>query len=271
MKDKIELNRNEDEKDNLFEPLIICLKISKNIDNLENKHFCYNPELIEPEPHEIKKQYSKIETVEEKINQENNEEKKEKKYLLIENGKKRENIIHETNILKFDLNCWWCCHKFSNNPLFLPTKFEKNVFWVKGYFCSFSCMITYNKNIKDNKVNERNSLIYLMRKKMYNCQDLEISYALPRETLKIFGGKLTIEEFREKSKNCKSNVNIFYPPMIPIVPKIEESTEIDHIKWKHTSKYFMNEASKTLKLQRNKPLTKKNTLEKYMNIRKTNI
>ena len=132
--------------------------------------------------------------------------------------------------------------------------------------------MTYNKNIKDNKVNERNSLIYLMKKKMYKKEINNITYSLPRETLKIFGGNLSIEEFRKKSNDTDININIYYPPMIPIVPKIEESQEIHHKKWEHNTTYFMNQASDILKIKRDKPLNnRKYTLEKYMNIKKTNI
>lgn len=111
-----------------------------------------------------------------------------------------------------------------------------------------------------------------MKKKIYNIKLKNISYSLPRETLKMFGGNLSIEEFREKSNDSNTCVNIYYPPMIPIVPKIEESQEIHHKKWEHNTTYFMNQASNTLRIKRDKPLNnKRHTLEKYMNIKKTNI
>ena len=107
---------------------------------------------------------------------------------------------------------------------------------------------------------------------MYKKEINNITYSLPRETLKIFGGNLSIEEFRKKSNDTDININIYYPPMIPIVPKIEESQEIHHKKWEHNTTYFMNQASDILKIKRDKPLNnRKYTLEKYMNIKKTNI
>jgi len=270
MKEVIKLSENNNKK-NLFEPLILTLYINED-SNEFTKEFSYNPTLHEPQPHNNQQQYEFIETS--KDLNECKEEKKEETYYINENGKNKKYYIHENNNLidKHNLHCWWCCHSFNNNPFYLPMKYENNIFHVKGYFCSFPCVMTYNKNMKDNKVNERNSLIYLMKKKMYNKHISEISYSLPRETLNIFGGNLSIEKFREKSNDKDTCINIYYPPMIPIIPKIEESQEIHHKKWEHNTTYFMNQASNTLKIKRDKPLNnKKYTLEKYMNIKNTNI
>jgi hypothetical protein len=279
MKEVIKLSEKKNKK-NIFEPLILTLFINESDCEL-TKEFTYNPNIYEPEPHNNLQEYELIQITNEEINNENNfedyqkeEEKKVETYFINESGQNKKYYIHENNNLidKHNLYCWWCCHIFNNNAFYLPVKYENNIFQVKGYFCSFSCVMTYNKNIKDSKVNERNSLIYLMKKKMYKKEINNITYSLPRETLKIFGGNLSIEEFRKKSNDTDININIYYPPMIPIVPKIEESQEIHHKKWEHNTTYFMNQASDILKIKRDKPLNnRKYTLEKYMNIKKTNI
>ena len=50
---------------------------------------------------------------------------------------------------------------------------------------------------------------------------MELEYAPNRECLKDFGGYLTIEEFRQKSSYISYNIN--YPPMLSIIPQMEET------------------------------------------------
>lgn len=141
---------------------------------------------------------------------------------------------------KTNICCWWCCHKFNTVPIGFPIHYDHKKFRVKGIYCSFACMIANNeKNIKNK------SLINLMYKKLTgitlgnkekyeqmlennfgkNCSDEEREYiesllnlmdtslepALDRATLIIFGGKLSIEEFRNASKEKKVYKMIEYP------------------------------------------------------------
>ena len=55
---------------------------------------------------------------------------------------------------------------------------------------------------------------------MHNTKEFkEIIEAPPRESLEMFGGLLTIEQFRN---NFDVQYNIIYPPMLSIIPKLEE-------------------------------------------------
>ena len=58
---------------------------------------------------------------------------------------------------------------------------------------------------------------------------VKINLAPPRETLKMFGGYLSIEEFRENSLENNKLFNVICPPLISIIPKIEET--INHNKF----------------------------------------
>lgn len=139
---------------------------------------------------------------------------------------------------KTDVCCWWCCHTFNSVPIGLPIYYDGKKFRVKGVYCSFACMISNNeKDIKDR------SLINLMYKKLsgiiignkdvykkmlennFGKSEIENEYiqslvdlmdeslytALPRNTLKMFGGKLSIEEFRNASKEKKVYKMVEYP------------------------------------------------------------
>jgi len=102
---------------------------------------------------------------------------------------------------KCDICCWWCCHKFDNIPCTLPTKYDplRKRFTFTGIFCSWNCSKSYNNNMSDHKRYERNTFLCLLIQQLYNIEtSLRISPAPPRECLKMFGGYLDIEQFRNK-------------------------------------------------------------------------
>lgn len=120
---------------------------------------------------------------------------------------KNDKIIAKKNR---DLVCWWCCHEFDVYPISCPEYFsQKNeIFTVKGIFCSFNCVKAYmlDKNSKNLYL-----VSYLFKKiKGYYSK---IIPALPKELLKIFGGNMTIEEYR---KNFIS-VTEYYTNTFPMV------------------------------------------------------
>ena len=126
-------------------------------------------------------------------------------------------IYNKKNV---DIACWWDCNKFDGVPLGLPIKpIDNNCtkFKVKGVFCSWNCMRAYSDNMGDSRTGERASFIRLMMRRRCgvsfdnekhnagNCTEEEMSQrrivpklipALPRWTLQMFGGPLTIQQFR---------------------------------------------------------------------------
>ena len=125
-------------------------------------------------------------------------------------------FIHNTNWLdKTDISCWWCCHEFQSVPIGLPIKYDNNKkkFHVKGVFCSFSCMLAY-KN--DTKFKYSNHLINFLYTKLTGTflLDVNIVPAPPRCSLKMFGGELNIEDFRNSFKENKIFKMIEYPMFI---------------------------------------------------------
>ena len=173
---------------------------------------------------------------------------------------------------KTNISCWWCCHKFDNTPCSLPYKCKKDKFYVKGVFCSFNCAASYNFSLNDDDVFERYSLLNLMYKKLYYRKFIKISLAPPRESLKMFGGYLSIEEFRENCLNNDKLFNIIDPPLISIIPKIEES--VNHNKeFGNTLRLNVNEnilqkTQDTLKLKRKKPVfNPNNSLQSFMDLK----
>jgi len=169
-----------------------------------------------------------------------------------------------------NIHCWWCCHAFNDMPCALPEYCNKEKFYVYGCFCSFNCTAAYNFSKNDENMWERYTLLNLMYKKLFNSQFVKISCSPPRETLKIFGGYLSIEEFRENClKNDKTYI-LIKPPLISIIPKIEEnmnykSNKINNLQ---VNENILNKTHNSLKLKRNKPITNpNNTLQSFMDLK----
>jgi hypothetical protein len=170
-----------------------------------------------------------------------------------------------------NIHCWWCCNSFNDIPCALPEYYKKDKFYVNGCFCSFNCCASYNFSRNDDSMWERYSLLNLMYKKLYNKNFVKINLAPPRETLKMFGGFLSIEEFREYSIRNDKSFNIIKPPLISIIPKIEENIYINKTTKtinQNTNESILNKTQNTLKLKRNKPITNPNsTLQSFMDFK----
>ena len=167
--------------------------------------------------------------------------------------------------------CWWCCHHFDDPPLKLPYKYDARTskFLFCGNFCSWSCMKahTFDKyGLNMGGIIMGN--IVILRKKVYNIVT-PIRSAPWRFSLKVFGGTLTIEEFR---KNETKDT-----PAVVASPFTDEKTEsVDFVKrvtQLRISDSKMQEISssvgsnETLRLKRTKPLKRdENNLEKTLGI-----
>ena len=113
-------------------------------------------------------------------------------------------------ILVSPYRCYHCHHNFNNKPFFLPIDYNEqlNRFKVTGNFCSPNCVKTYalNSKIYENRI----YLVGHMYRKLFG-PNYTIKPAPPIQTLKEYGGKLSIEEFRANFDNSKqySVKNIF--------------------------------------------------------------
>ena len=130
---------------------------------------------------------------------------------------------------KTDVCCWWCCHKFDNSPCTLPIKYDslKKSYDFIGIFCSWNCTKAYNNYKNDYKKYERGQLITLLVKQLYGIENSICMKTAPyRECLKMFGGYMNIDEFRNSFLYVDSYslnlLNFRY-----IYPEITEITNID--------------------------------------------
>jgi len=172
---------------------------------------------------------------------------------------------------KTNLCCWWCCNQFKTVPTGIPCSYNKNTnkFKIYGCMCSFECACSYIFNdSNDNKSWDKYTLLIMLYNKIFNCGIRKIKLAPPRETLQMFGGNLTIDEFRNNNKV----INIKIPPIISsIIPQIEEITfnpTFNSIIPVNNNK--INNANNNLKLKRKTATVKQKThrtLEECMGLK----
>tara|TARA_Y100000768_G_C23973899_1_gene682004 strand:+ start:790 stop:1461 length:672 start_codon:yes stop_codon:yes gene_type:complete len=152
--------------------------------------------------------------------------------------------------------CWNCCHKFNEIIYGIPLKYVHNIFYTYGDFCSLECCSRYSLDNFENHY-EINSLINLYNNIVNDTKGDTINTAPNRLLLNMFGGPLTIEEYRKNSLN-KNIFDLKIPPILPIKYRID-TYEINN-----------NQNTKSnLKLYRKKPL--KSEEKSITNAMKLNI
>lgn len=140
--------------------------------------------------------------------------------------------------------CWYDCHNFPWAPVGIPEKivYSDNsfVFSLYGNFCSFNCALTYlspSNNIDDNacinthmdkvvcddKYDKIQLLEMLAHIELNTPINSKIKRAGPRLALNIFGGPLTIDEYRQNF-NTLTEFHIYKYPIISINYNLEETT-----------------------------------------------
>jgi hypothetical protein len=154
--------------------------------------------------------------------------------------------------------CWWCCHPFPGPSLHMPYKYDERTkrFTTTGHFCSWECAKTYALDMRDSRSGERQMFISLMRKHANSGKYMPTRCAPKRVALSMFGGTLTIDEFRHGS----SNVIVTMPWETHIMPVV--TTPSPRLQMATTTT-----SDDTLILKRAKPLARaKSSLEMSLGI-----
>lgn len=189
--------------------------------------------------------------------------------LLKDFEEKNKNNEWPTNT---SIACYWCCHKFDNPPFGIPVKYVNEQFHVFGCFCSLECAAAYNLDSKDSidEMWERMNLINLLSRKLGGYTQGFIKPAPNRLALSMFGGHMSIDEFRKFTETGKI-ININFPPMMTMTQQIEEINESDinnEFKYIPLDTDRVNKYKEKIKLKRTKPLHDfKNTLDHAMNLK----
>ena len=170
-----------------------------------------------------------------------------------------------------NIDCLWCCFSFENKPFGIPLKKDDNVYHMYGNFCSAECCASY---IFDwNYLNDTEKFnSYSMLNGIYKEEYSEgIQFAPSKLSLKKFGGRLTIEQYRHMLSSNKKQLKVIIPPLISIIPNIEETnitSNLDNLNISNLNSSRISKTGEILRLQRSKPLPdSNNTLENCMNLK----
>jgi len=166
--------------------------------------------------------------------------------------------------------CFHCCHLYETQTLNIPFKYDHvhNKFHVKNIpFCSWECMRAYNKYNECSSKGSIFSLITQMQRLSSNCQ--KYLTAPPREALKIFGGSLSIDEFRKDNESDYSIINI---PMIKCDTVLQKQSNFSWVDSNEANTNFTkfddSVKNEPIKLSRQKTSQNQSTLEFTMGLKK---
>lgn len=171
-----------------------------------------------------------------------------------------------------DSACFWCCHSFSNRPVVLPIRDTGEYLIVTGNFCSPECAMSYLFDIHQDAHTRWEQLALLYRVYADSCNG-KISPAPPRTILKLFGGNLTIQEYRSLIRSQKVRVDVHLPPMVSILATMDtkpvdfyDSSLTKNVT--ETVKERLQKAEEVLRLRRTKPLKAwESTLDACINLK----
>jgi hypothetical protein len=171
-----------------------------------------------------------------------------------------------------DIACFWCAHGFKGQPCVIPEREEKGVYRVYGNFCSPSCAMAYilQESLDSHVRWERVSLLHRIYSRAYETG--RIFPAPLRDCLKLFGGPMTIEQFRDVISQGKIRIDIQIPPMVSILGSIDtKPIDFYDSSMKNTISPLLGEAvpkaEEGLRLKRSRPLKEKeSTLDSVLKI-----
>ena len=167
--------------------------------------------------------------------------------------------------------CYWCSHVFNNQPCIIPESERNGIYRVYGNFCCPECSMAYllKESIDPHIRWDRMALLY----RIYDVDGKgKIFPAPPKETLKLFGGPLTIESYRSTIHSKKVRIDLHIPPIVSIIGSID-TKPIDFYDTSLKSNITLlpydkiKKVEEGLRLKRTKPLKdKESTLDSCMNL-----
>lgn len=176
--------------------------------------------------------------------------------------------------LSTSVHCYWCCHRFQTPPLGLPIKFSAGQYHVVGCFCSLECACAHNFATTRDSVDEclnRYSLINSLSARL--GLDRVVKPAPDRLALSIFGGHMSIDEFRAygQASGGRRQLVVSCPPMQSVTQQVEEVNEADlssEYRYIPLDNDRVSRYQEKVRLSRTKPLVNyKNTLDHSMKLK----
>jgi len=174
--------------------------------------------------------------------------------------------------MQSDAACFWCCHSFAHRPVVLPIRDTGEYLQVMGNFCSPECAVAYLFDMRQDSHTRWEQLALLYRVYGEACGG-KIHPAPHRTVLTLFGGSLSIQEYRQMIQSQKVRVDVHLPPMVSILATMD-TKPIDFYdagltkNVNETVKERLQKAEEVLRLRRTKPLKAwESTLDACINLK----
>jgi hypothetical protein len=175
---------------------------------------------------------------------------------------------------KSDAACFWCCHTFINRPVVLPIRDTGEYLVVMGNFCCPECATAYLFDMRQDCHTRWEQMALLYRVYGEACQN-NIHPAPSKTILQLFGGNLTIQDYRSLIQSHQVRVDLHLPPMVSILATMD-TKPIDFYdsgltkNVNETVKERLQKAEEVLRLRRTKPLKAwESTLDACINLKIT--
>jgi len=171
-----------------------------------------------------------------------------------------------------DAACFWCCQTFPHRPVVLPIRDTGEHMTVMGNFCCPECACAYLFDMRQDTHTRWEQLSLLYRVYGEACRG-DIHPAPHRTLLKMFGGTLTLEQYRRLIRSHTVRVDVHLPPMVSILATMD-TKPIDFYDASLTKNVNetvterLQKAEEVLRLRRTKPLKAwESTLDACINLR----
>jgi hypothetical protein len=173
---------------------------------------------------------------------------------------------------KSDSACFWCCHTFNNRPVVLPLRDQGKYLQVFGNFCCPECATAYLFDMRQDSHTRWEQLALLYRLYSDACGG-KLHPAPSKNALKLFGGSLTIEDYRSLIRSYKVRIDVHLPPMVSLLATMDtkpidfyDSSLTKNVS--ETVKERLQKAEEVLRLKRTKPLKAwESTLDACINLK----
>ena len=140
--------------------------------------------------------------------------------------------------------CWNCSHPFHESITGIPLKYENNIFYTYGDFCSLECGARYASEYFSDRFLDIYSLINLFSFKIRNTEK-QVEMAPNKLLLTSFGGNLTIDDYR-KDFMTNNVYNVILPLIVPL-RHITDTYEVSNNIQKNNYKLYRKSALPTEK------------------------
>jgi hypothetical protein len=154
--------------------------------------------------------------------------------------------------------CLWCCYSVPGDSFVIPTHYESytNFYTAEGNYCSPECALAAIYREPHSTESERwlrHSLLRTFYRRLYG--DKDIQPAPDKRVLRIFGGNLDIQQYREFVNHCSKPLQLAMPPVRLYMPSVNTQASVRDVKsYVSLSNETVNKASQQLRLKRSKPV-----------------